>query len=152
VDYWFDRILAEANLAPTAVGSLRDDGVGTCQRLQPEMLRADPDNSGISGSSTRVHDFVNRGEEFDQLYLHAPVFTACCLILEQPFKLSTMHARTVRPRTGPQTTVEFVVMVDEFRPENGATYFAPGSQGDSGHATLSNTLVPACGPVGWMIV
>jgi ectoine hydroxylase-related dioxygenase (phytanoyl-CoA dioxygenase family) len=129
-----------------------------------EMLRADPADRGIGGSSTRVHDFVNRGEEFDQLYLHTPVLGACCLIIEQPFKLSTMHARTVRPRTGPQKLhvdfqkgedgwpmLGFILMVDEFRPENGATCFAPGSQGTA-VMPLSNSLVPACGPVGSMIV
>ncbi len=91
-------------------------------------------------STTRVRDFVNRGPEFDRLYVHHPILKACCRILNEPFRLSTMHARTVRPGAPAQdlhvdferdgqgwTMVGFIFMVDEFRAENGATRFVPGS-------------------------
>ena len=51
----------------------------------------------IGSSTTRVHDFVNRSPEFDGLYVYKPVLEACCRIIGQPFKLSTMLGRTVRP-------------------------------------------------------
>jgi hypothetical protein len=53
----------------------------------------------IGGSTTRVSDFVNRSPIFDAVYLHEPVLEACCRVIEQPFKLSTMLARTLRPQT-----------------------------------------------------
>src|SRR5271168_4742477 len=55
------------------------------------------DDVKIGSPTTRVRDFVNRSPEFDGLYLHPPVLKACCHIIGTPFRLSTMHARTVRP-------------------------------------------------------
>ena len=40
-------------------------------------------------STTRVHDFVYRGPEFDCLYIYPPILAACCQILYEPFKLSS---------------------------------------------------------------
>jgi len=34
---------------------------------------ADPDDVKVGSSTTRVKDFINRGPEFDGLYLHPPV-------------------------------------------------------------------------------
>ena len=89
---------------------------------------------------TRVSDFVNRGSEFDALYVFPPLLEACCLVINQPFKLSSLHARTVRPHAPAQDLhvdvhrdstdwplLGFILMVDEFRPDNGATRFVPGS-------------------------
>lgn len=94
----------------------------------------------VGSSTTRVSDFVNRGPEFDKLYLHPPLLKACCHIIGIPFRLSTMHARTLRPRSPAQdlhvdyerdhrgwTMVGFIFMIDEFREDNGATRFVPGS-------------------------
>jgi ectoine hydroxylase-related dioxygenase (phytanoyl-CoA dioxygenase family) len=47
--------------------------------------------------------------------------------------------------------VGFIYMVDEFRPDNGATLFIPGSQGAENLPATFN-LVPACGPAGSVIV
>lgn len=55
------------------------------------------DDVRVGSSTTRVRDFVNRGPEFDRLYVHPPVLKACCYIIDKPFKLSTMHARTLQP-------------------------------------------------------
>ena len=55
------------------------------------------DDIKVGSSTTRVRDFVNRGPEFDKLYLHPPVLKACCHIIGGPFRLSTMHARTLQP-------------------------------------------------------
>jgi hypothetical protein len=127
----------------------------------------------VASSTTRVNDFVNRGPEFDGLYLHPPVLKACCRIIKEPFRLSTMHARTLRPRLPAQdlhvdferdnhgwTMVGFIFMVDEFRNDNGATRFVPGSHlwADVPHDLLGNRKadypgqVLACGPAGSMIV
>jgi hypothetical protein len=44
-------------------------------------------------SSTRVTDFVNRGREFADVYVFPPLLEACCRIIGQPFKLSSMVDR-----------------------------------------------------------
>jgi ectoine hydroxylase-related dioxygenase (phytanoyl-CoA dioxygenase family) len=87
-----------------------------------------------------LRDFVNRGSEFDDLYIYQPVLEACRRIIGRPFRLSTMHARTVRSRSQAQalhvdfehdregwTMIGFIFMVDEFRRDNGATRFIPES-------------------------
>jgi len=134
---------------------------------------ADPNDVKIASSTTRVSDFVNRGPEFDRLYVHPPVLQACCRIINQPFRLSTMHARTLRTGLPAQnlhidfardsdgwTMAGFIFMVDEFRSDNGATRCLPGSHLWS--AIPPNLLsdlkadypgqVLACGPAGAMIV
>ena len=46
----------------------------------------------------------------------------------------------------------YIFMVDEFRPENGATCFLPRSQGAKNQPETVDGLVQACGPAGSMIV
>lgn len=124
-------------------------------------------------TSIRVSDFVNRGPEFDAIYIYPPLLAACRLIIGQPFKLSTMHARTLQPGAPAQglhvdvkyqadgwPLVGFIVMIDEFHDENGATRFVPGSHvlpREPGEVMedLSETQegqVLACGPAGSMII
>jgi hypothetical protein len=125
---------------------------------------APPDDIKLGSTTTRVRDFVNRDAAFDELYLYPPILQACCCLIAQPFKLSTMHARTLRPRTPAQRLhvdfpsdvqgwpmVGFILMIDAFTPENGATCFIPGSQGMAA-PPASSSLAPACGPAGSVIV
>jgi ectoine hydroxylase-related dioxygenase (phytanoyl-CoA dioxygenase family) len=133
---------------------------------------ADPSDVSVGSTTTRVHDFVNRGPEFDALYLQPALLEVCALVIGQPFRLSTMHARTVRPHSRAQDLhvdferdasgwpmIGFILMVDEFRSDNGATRFIPGSHMCAGPpANLSDRTadyegqVLACGPAGSMIV
>jgi ectoine hydroxylase-related dioxygenase (phytanoyl-CoA dioxygenase family) len=127
----------------------------------------------VGSSTTRVQDFVNRGAEFDALYIYEPILEACCRIIGQPFKLSTMHARTVRPYTRAQNLhvdfksdengwamLGFIFMVDEFRKDNGATRFVSGShQWTALPANFPEDTSAhfegqafACGPAGSVIV
>ncbi|MEO5922865.1 MAG: phytanoyl-CoA dioxygenase family protein [Bryobacteraceae bacterium] len=137
------------------------------------IASAAPDDVKVGSSTTRVRDFVNRGAEFDALYLHAPVLDACRRIINQPVRLSTMHARTVRSHLPAQnlhldyerdihgwTMVGFIFMVDEFRSDNGATRFVPGSHlwqsvppyfPDDLKADCPGQVL-ACGPAGSMIL
>src|SRR5271166_6377397 len=75
-----------------------------------------------------------------------------------------MHARTSRPPTPAQRLhvdfpsdvqgwpmVGFILMIDDFTSENGATCFMPGSQGMEALPS-SSSLVRACGPSGSVIV
>ena len=178
MDPWFNTIGAETKLAPSALRDLRNEGVIVIPGPVPEanlaelasaydraVLQADPADFGGGASTIRVHGLVNRGVEFDALCLHAPVLEACCRVIEQPFKLSSMLARTLNPQKPPQKLhvdfpsdekawplVGFIFMVDEFRPENGATCFLPRSQGAKNPPESTGGLVQACGPAGSMIV
>ena len=109
------------------------------------VASATGDDIRIGSTSTRVSDFVNRGAEFDDLYVFPPLLEACCRVIGRPFKLSSLHARTLRPRMPAQDLhvdvrrdsadwplLGFILMVDEFRPDNGATRFVPGSHRWSG--------------------
>src|ERR1041385_3761245 len=110
-DEWFKRIAAESHLPEDVARQLRAVGFvviegpeahNKCVRL-PEaydaaVLAAHPDDVHIK-SSTRISDFVNRGPDFDGLYIYGPLLAACCQIIARPFKLSTMHARTLEPGT-----------------------------------------------------
>src|SRR5262249_21533608 len=145
-------LAAESARPPDAARQLRDIGfvvlpgpeipggwVRLSQAYDRAVLTADPSDVSTR-SSTRVHDFVNRGPEFDSLYVCRPVLAACCQIIGRPFKLSTMLARTLEPGAPAQLLhvdvnreadgwplVGFIIMVDEFDAENGATRFVPGS-------------------------
>jgi len=142
------------------------------QAYDRAVLTADPSDVSIR-SSTRVHDFVNRGPEFDSLYVCRSVLAACCQIIGRPFKLSTMLARTLDPGAPAQPLhvdvkreadgwplVGFIIMVDEFDAENGATRFVPGSHllprepNDlmNGATDACEGEVLACGPAGSMII
>lgn len=183
---WFDLISADCQLWASAVRSLHDVGFAVIPGpIAPDRLAhlaaaydsavasASSDDVGIGRTTTRVHDFVNRGSEFDGLYVYQPVLEACCHIIKQPFKLSSMLARTVRPRSSAQalhvdferdadgwTMVGFIFMVDEFRRDNGATRFVPGSHNWStapdelrrdSPADYENQIL-ACGSAGSIIV
>ena len=86
-----------------------------------------------------------------------------------PFKLSTMHSRTLNARTPADTLhvdfarqpqdcardawpmLGFIVMIDEFHSANGATRFLPGSH-RAVEPSGAGEAVPACGPAGSIIV
>lgn len=178
MDEWFASICSEAHhLAPEAVQALDSRGfVVVPGPVAPEkipglvaiydhaVLAADAADTAVGGSTTRVSDFVNRDPEFDHLYLYPPLLQACCRVIRQPFKLSTMHARTLQPHGAAQRVhvdfagdaqgwpmVGFILMIDEFRCANGATCFLAGSQGAAA-APPASAVVPACGPAGSLIL
>jgi len=184
-DEWFRKIAAESNLTEDVARQLREAGFVVIDGPVPPtklaqfseaydaaVLAAHPDDVSIR-SSTRINDFVNRGPEFDELYIYQPILAACFRIIGRPFKLSTMHARTLEPGARVETLhvdfkhdasgwpmVGFIIMVDEFRSDNGATRFVPGSHlnrnvpGDvMNDATADHeNQMPARGPAGSIII
>jgi ectoine hydroxylase-related dioxygenase (phytanoyl-CoA dioxygenase family) len=183
---WFRVIAAGCELSAGALQDLRDvgfvvipspvepDGLAQLVRAYDSAVAcADVGDVSVGRTTTRVHDFVNRSPEFDGLYVYQPILEACCRIIGQPFKLSTMFARTLRPWSQAQglqvdfkrdadgwPMVGFIFMVDEFRRDNGATRFVPGSHRWSAiPGGLVNDRVPdderpvqACGPAGSVII
>jgi ectoine hydroxylase-related dioxygenase (phytanoyl-CoA dioxygenase family) len=177
MDPWFANLSAQKHLSCTEVLSLQHDGFIVMQGAVPPrrlveasdvydhaVSAATLDDVKVGSTTTRVSDFVNRGAAFDQFYISPPVLEAACRIIQQPFKLSTMHARTLRPGVpGQRLHVDFasdcrgwpmlgfIYMIDEFTEDNGATRFIAGSQGIE---TLPESFssVPACGPAGSVIV
>ncbi len=183
---WFSVIGAGRELSAGALQVLRDVGFvvipgpvapNDLARLaaayDSAVASASPDDLSVGSTTTRVHDFVNRGPEFDALYVYRPVLEACHRTIGQPFKLSSLLARSVRPRSRAQALhvdfkrdaggwpmVGFILMVDEFRSDNGATRFVPGShKWETTPDEFMNApsadyegQVLACGPAGSVIV
>jgi len=137
------------------------------------VTAATGDDVRIGSTSTKVNDFVNRGAAFDDVYVYPPLLEACSRVIGRPFKLSSFHARTLRPGAHAQELhvdvprdsadwplLGFVLMVDGFRPDNGATRCVPGSHRWSHtpeHAmsdarAVHDAEVLACGAAGSLLV
>src|SRR5829696_274313 len=186
MDDCFGMLAEGRELSPGAARELRDAGFvvipgpvppGGLARLagayDAAVAGAAAADISVGSSTTRVHGLVNRGPEFDALYVYRPVLAACCRVIGRPFKLSALLARTVRPHSPAQALhadcerdaggwpmVGFILMVDEFRRDNGATRFVPGSHGRpiirgdlrSVSAADDEPQVQACGPAGSLII
>jgi hypothetical protein len=150
---WFHTLAAGSALPTDVVSELQGRGFVVLPGPVPAermgrlantytaaVASASSDDVKVGSTSTRVSDFVNRGAEFDELYVFPPLLEACCRVIGRPFKLSSFHARTLRPGAPTEDLhvdvgrdsadwplLGFILMVDEFRPDNGATRFVPGS-------------------------
>ena len=183
---WFSTLAAQSSLPLDAISDLAERGFVVLPGPVPAedmhafaaaytaaMTSATQEDTRVGTTSTRVTDFVNRGVEFDGLYVFPPLLEACCRIIGRPFKLSSLHGRTLRSGSPAQELhvdvprdsadwplLGFILMVDEFRPDNGATRFVPGSNRWSGtpEDTLSDLRaeydgqVLACGPAGSLLI
>jgi hypothetical protein len=176
MDPWFSAMAAESHLTRSEISGLLRDGFtvipgphGDPAKLAhayDEAVRiADPADVAEGRSTTRVAGLVNRSPAFDALYLFPPLLEACCRIIGQPFKLSSMHARTVRPKSAAQDfhvdsagdaegwpMLGFICMIDDFSSVNGATCFVPASQGEQTLPDEFRRRVSACGPAGSILV
>jgi hypothetical protein len=183
---WFSRLAAGGELPTDADSELQEQGFVVILGPEPSagmerlveaytaaVASATGEDIRVGSTSTKVSDFVNRGAEFDALYVFPPLLEACCRVIGRPFKLSSFLARTLRPHTPAQELhvdvrrdsadwplLGFILMIDDFRPDNGATRFVPGSHRWPGTpaATLSDPYaehgdqVLALGPAGSLLV
>src|SRR5262245_301373 len=150
---WFSTLAAGSEFPVDAASELRERGFvvlrdalasDRMERLAnaytDAIASATDVDIRIGSASTRVNDFVNRGSAFDDLYMLPSLLDACCQVIGRPFKLSSFHARTLRPHTSVEELhvdvrrdsldwplLSFILMIDAFRPDNGATRFVPGS-------------------------
>jgi len=135
------------------------------QAYETAVASADPADVHVGRTTTRVTDFVNRDPAFDSLYVQPSALDGACALIRRPFRLSTMHARTVRPHAAAQDLhvdferaadgwpmLGFIFMVDDFRADNGATRFVPGSQESATRPDVGAPEQLACGPAGSMIL
>jgi hypothetical protein len=94
----------------------------------------------IASATTRMSDVLNYGSAFDEIFLYPPLHEACAHFIGAPFRLSSFLARTLRPNAIAQDLhadllrssedaplVGFILMIDAFREDNGATRFVPSS-------------------------
>ena len=130
---WARRQLLDAGFV-VIPGPVPDDRLAELSASYDAAVRAaDPSDVRVGSTTTRVSDFVNRGPEFDGLYLYPPLLDAAAIVIDGPFKLSTMHARAVRPGVAAQT-----VHVDFAR--------------DAAGWPMVGFIQLACGPAGSMIL
>src|SRR5215813_6374656 len=139
MDFSFDALAAEYRLSEDVDRRLREAGfvvmpgpvpagalASLAEAYDVAVASASHADRSVGSTTTRVHDLVNRGAAFDALYVFPPLLAACCRVIGRPFRLSTMVARTLRARTGPQELhvdfrrdaegspmVGFILMVDE---------------------------------------
>lgn len=186
MDDWFSILAGRSELPANRAGELDEHGFvvlpGPVPAWQTDRLAQAYDAAAASAAgddvrtgstSTRITDFVNRGAEFAGLYVFPPLLEACCRVIGRPFKLSSLHARTLRPRSPAQELhvdvrrdsadwplVGFILMIDEFRTDNGATRFVPGSHRWTGvpedvlgdpRADYEGQVL-ACGPAGCLLI
>ena len=131
------------------------------------MDTAAPIDKRVS-SSTRVWDVVSRIPVSQALYTYGPLLTACGTVVGEAFKLSATCLRTLEPGAPAQPLhvdvgyrgdgwpiLGFILMIDDFTPENGATRFVPGSHRClpvQGHTHGTGPEEQACASAGSIIV
>src|SRR5690242_7931949 len=114
-DPWFESLAGSAALSPSELLPLQRDGFvvtrgpvlatdlpALSRAYDSAVFQADRVDVREGSTTTRVLDFVNRGPEFDALYLHTPLLEACCKVIKEPFRLSTLVARTLNPGKVPK--------------------------------------------------
>ena len=118
------------------------------------VRNASPENTRIGSTTIRVHGLVHISPDFDDIPTCEPILEACRRVIGRPFKLSSLLVRTVMPGADAQPLhadvkpgedgwpmLGFIVMIDDFTRDNGATRFLVGEE-----------EVLACGRAGSVIV
>ncbi len=127
----------------------------------------------VGSTTTRMSDLLSFSSAFNEVFLYPPLLEACGNVVGERFKLSSFLARTLRTGTPAQELhadlprdsedsplLGFILMIDPFREENGATRFIPGSHlwDDLPRDRVSDTRakypgeVLGCGEPGTMIL
>ena len=150
---WFRELAAGNELPQAAATALNGEGFAILPGIVPQdkmpslaaaydaaFASAVDDEIRVGSTTTKINDFFNRGRLFEELVLLPPLLEGCCQVIGGPFKLSSFVGRTLRPGVPSQELhvdvrrnsadwplLGFIFMIDEFRGDNGATRFVPGS-------------------------
>lgn len=134
----------------------------TRRRHIEALVAAEPQDTARSacGSNTRSY-LAAHGLDLDLLYLDPALLAVAAGVIEAPFKLSAFLSRTVHPGasaqalhvdlprgSGAPTMLGFIYMLDDFRADNGATRFVPGSH----RGSTSADAILATAPAGSLLV
>jgi Phytanoyl-CoA dioxygenase (PhyH) len=160
-DDWFRSIQSAGQLEADAELELLEAGFVVIPRViagermdrlalayDTAVAAATPPQLRVGRGTTRVHGLVDSGPEFSDVYSYRPMLEACCRVIGQPIRLSSLLARTVHPWSSAQglhvdaaadgdawPMVGFILMVDAFDVDNGSTRFVPGSHRTTGVPT-----------------
>ena len=127
----------------------------------------------VGSTTTRMSDMLSFSPIFDEIFLHQTLLDLCHHFIREDFKLSSFLGRTLRagapaqplhadlPRASQDAPLlGFILLVDPFTEQNGATRFVPGSHRWPGlpahsmadlHASYPGERL-GCGPAGAMLV
>jgi ectoine hydroxylase-related dioxygenase (phytanoyl-CoA dioxygenase family) len=153
VDDHFQEFRASGTLPHEALKTLVESGFVTIpgpisksrfRELETEYDRMMTAGSGpdfrIGSNTTRMSNVLDHSLAFDELFSYPPLLEACGHLIGEPFKLSSLIARTLRAETpaqelhsdvardsGDAPLIGFIFMIDPFHEGNGATRFVPAS-------------------------
>ena len=131
------------------------------------VATAGPEDRKEASTSIRVNALFDRAPELAAILAHKPLLDAAAALIGGPFKLSAFHARSIRPGAAAQAPHQdvapgqdgwpllgFILMIDPFEVENGATRFLPGSADLPAlpEEPPSSSLEYACGPAGSLLL
>ena len=186
MDVYFNRIASGQNLSNESAEQLVECGFTVVpgplspvrlaeltEAYDEIMAQGSGSDFKVASTTTRMFDLVNRGPAFDETYTDKLLLEACAHVIGEPFKLSSLLARTLRAKVPAQDLhadiscqsedapmVGFILMIDPFKEDNGATRFVPASQTWPGSQSdrISDLRsewqgqVVACGEAGSMII
>jgi hypothetical protein len=106
MDDCFSAIASNSELPAESAEALHDSGfvvipglltnerlAQTADAYDAAVSGADSADVGAGRTTTRVHDFVNRGPDFDELYLNKLILGACCSVIGRPCSSSVRCTR-----------------------------------------------------------
>ena len=150
-------------------GPLATAALATAREAVVNAVRhAGADDVHVGSTSVRVNGILGRVPELAALLDHKALLDVAREVIGGPFRLSSLHSRSVKPGAGSQALHQdvapgaeawplagFILMLDPFTRRNGATRFLPGSGGLT-ELSATETEPPsaemACGPAGSLIV
>jgi len=104
------------------------------------MATASGPDFNIGSTTTRMSALLGADASFEDVLIHEPLLQICGQFLGEDFKLSSFLGRTLRPGTSAQALhadlprdskdaplLGFILMIDPFKEDNGATRFVPKS-------------------------
>jgi ectoine hydroxylase-related dioxygenase (phytanoyl-CoA dioxygenase family) len=126
-----------------------------------------PEDRKEGSTSIRVNALLDRAPELAAILTRQPLLDAAAALIGGPFKLSAFHSRSIRPGAAAQALHQdvapgedgwpllgFILMIDPFEVENGATRFLPGSADlrELPEESPPSGLEYACGPAGSLLL